>query len=108
MNTQKLLVQAAISAMLHENEDGPKSSKLSHMAMGIKTARVVISGEDVPANVEKILKLGHSIDPNFEAKFFEKTGKIVGSMSSVKIQPLNLKFRDRNLKAVAEDKPLKK
>ena len=37
--------------------------------------------------------------------FFEKTGKIVGSMSTVKIQPLNLKLRDRAMKAVAEDKP---
>ena len=105
MNNQKLLVQAAISVMLNENEDVLKSSKLSHMSMGIKTARVVISGEDVPANVEKILSLGHSIDPNFDAKFFEKTGKIVGTMSAVKIQPLNLKLRDRSLKATAENKP---
>jgi hypothetical protein len=105
MNTQKLLVQAAIAAMLHENEDGPGSSKLSHMSLGMKASRVVISGDDVAKNHEKIIKLGYDIDPNFDAKFFEKTGKIVGSMSTVKIQPLNLKFRDRSLKAVAEDKP---
>jgi hypothetical protein len=105
MNTQKLLIQAAIKAMLHENEDGPGSSKLSHMSLGMKVSRVVISGEDVAKYHEKIIKLGQEVDPQFDAKFFEKTGKIVGSMSTVKIQPLNLKLRDRAMKAVAEDKP---
>jgi hypothetical protein len=105
MNTQKLLIQAAIKAMLHENEDGPGSSKLSHMSLGMKVSRVVISGDDVAKYHEKIIKLGQEVDPQFDAKFFEKTGKIVGSMSTVKIQPLNLKLRDRAMKAVAEDKP---
>jgi hypothetical protein len=105
MNTQKLLIQAAIQAMLHENEDGPSSSKLSHMSLGMKVSRVVISGDDVAKYHEKIIKLGQEVDPQFDAKFFEKTGKIVGSMSTVKIQPLNLKLRDRAMKAVAEDKP---
>lgn len=106
--SNKLIVQSAIAALLHENEDGPGSSKLSHMSLGMKVSRVVISGEDVPKNYEKIIKLGQDVDPQFDAKFFEKTGKIVGSMSTVKIQPLNLKLKDRSLKAVAEDKPLAK
>jgi hypothetical protein len=89
---------------LKENEDGPGSSKLSHMSLGMKTTRVVISGNDVAANQEKILKLGNEIDPNFDAKFFPATGKIVGSMSQVKVQPLNLKLRDRKWKAEAEAK----
>lgn len=88
-----------------KEDDAPASNKLSQFSLGMKTARVVISGEDVTKNHEKILKLGQDIDPNFEAKYYEATEKIVGSMSKVKIQPLNLKFRDRSLKAVAEDKP---
>jgi hypothetical protein len=89
---------------LKENEDGPGSSKLSHMSLGMKTTRVVISGPDVETNQEKILKLGQEMDPNFDAKFFPVTGKIVGSMSQVKVQPLNLKLRDRKWKAEAEAK----
>lgn len=89
---------------LRENEDGPGSSKLSHMSLGMKTTRVVISGDDVATNQEKILKLGQEMDPNFDAKFFPATGKIVGSMSQVKVQPLNLKLRDRKWKAAAEAK----
>lgn len=87
-----------------EDEDSPGSSKLSHMSLGMKTTRVVISGDDVAANQEKILKLGQEMDPNFDAKFFPATGKIVGSMSQVKVQPLNLKLRDRKWKATAESK----
>ena len=89
---------------ISENEDGPGSSKLSHMSLGMKTTRVVISGPDVVTNQEKILKLGQEMDPNFDAKFFPATGKIVGSMSQVKVQPLNLKLRDRKWKAEAEAK----
>lgn len=100
----KSIVAEAIKAMIKE-DDAPASNKLSQFSLGMKTARVVISGEDVAKNHEKILKLGQDIDPNFEAKYYEATGKIVGSMSKVKIQPLNLKFRDRSLKAVAKDKP---
>lgn len=70
MNTQKLLIQAAIQAMLHENEDGPGSSKLSHMSLGMKVSRVVISGDDVAKYHEKIIKLGQEVDPQFDAKFF--------------------------------------
>jgi hypothetical protein len=74
------------------------------MSLGMKTTRVVISGPDVVTNQEKILKLGQEMDPNFDAKFFPATGKIVGSMSQVKVQPLNLKLRDRKWKAEAEAK----
>jgi hypothetical protein len=88
-----------------KEDDEPKSNKLSQFSLGMKASRVVISGEDVAKNHEKIMKLGQDIDPNFDAKYYDKTGKIVGSMSTVKIQPLNLKLRDRSLKAVAEDKP---
>ena len=93
-----------VEGSISENEDGPGSSKLSHMSLGMKTTRVVISGPDVVTNQEKILKLGQEMDPNFDAKFFPATGKIVGSMSQVKVQPLNLKLRDRKWKAEAEAK----
>jgi len=93
-----------IKGKVTEDEDGPGSSKLSHMSLGMKTTRVVISGDDVAANQDKILKLGQEMDPNFDAKFFPATGKIVGSMSQVKVQPLNLKLRDRKWKATAESK----
>ena len=107
MNTQKLLTQAAIKAMIYENEDGPSSSKLSHMSLGMKLSRVVISEDDVAKYHEKIIKLGQEIDPQFNAKFFEKTGKIVGSMSTAKIHLLNSKLKDRAIKAIAEDTPQK-
>jgi hypothetical protein len=107
MNTQKLLTQAAIKAMIYENEDGHSSSKLSHMSLGMKLSRVVISEDDVAKYHEKIIKLGQEIDPQFDAKFFEKTGKIVGSMSTAKIHLLNSKLKDRAIKAIAEDKPQK-
>jgi hypothetical protein len=97
-------IKKYLQESISENEDGPGSSKLSHMSLGMKTTRVVISGNDVAANQEKILKLGNEIDPNFDAKFFPATGKIVGSMSQVKVQPLNLKLRDRKWKAEAEAK----
>lgn len=97
-------IKKYLSDSINEDEDGPGSSKLSHMSLGMKTTRVVISGDDVAANQEKILKLGQEMDPNFDAKFFPATGKIVGSMSQVKVQPLNLKLRDRKWKATAESK----
>lgn len=97
-------IKKYLSDSINEDEDGPGSSKLSHMSLGMKTTRVVISGDDVAANQEKILKLGQEMDLNFDAKFFPATGKIVGSMSQVKVQPLNLKLRDRKWKAAAEAK----
>jgi hypothetical protein len=92
---------------VHEDDEKP-SSKLSSMSLGMKTSRVVISGEDVPKIWQKIDALGKELDPNWDMKYFDKTGKMVGVMSTVKIQPLNLKFRDRSLKAHAEDKPVLK
>jgi hypothetical protein len=114
MNTQKLLIQAAIKAMLHENEDGPGSSKLSHMSLGMKVSRVVISGEDVAKFHKQIIDLGKKeYKDDFNVKFHDGPGIIVGTMPTVKIDPFNSKIKQgiKNkgipIDAVAVDKPQK-
>lgn len=66
---------------INEDESGLKSSG---QAMGELIVRVVISGEAIAANKDRILALIHRQDPDSRVGFFDATGKIVGNIKEVK------------------------
>lgn len=74
-------------------------SKAGHAALGMKQVRIVISGDSVEKNSDKILKFIEKADPNSKCEFFEKTGKIVGSFAKAKMDNIKRDLRglDRNI-----------
>jgi hypothetical protein len=70
--------------------------------IGRKQLKVVIEGEPVRKDSEKILKVLSKVDPENTLNFYEATGKIVGLITKVKMD--NIK---RDLRGVSSDITIK-
>ena len=84
-------------------------SKSGHAALGMKQVRIVISGDSVEKNADKILKFITKADPNSNADFYEKTGKIVGTFAKAKMDNIkrDLKSIDHKITIEIKDQKLK-
>lgn len=92
---------------IKEREEG--LSKAGHAALGMKQVRIVISGDSVGKNSDKILKFLLKADPNAKCDYYEKTGKIVGSYAKSKMDNIkrDLKSIDPKITIEIKDQKLK-
>ncbi len=90
-----------------ESEEG--LSKAGHAALGMKQVRIVISGDSVEKNSDKILKFLLKADPNSKCDFYDKTGKVVGSFAKSKMDNIkrDLKSIDPKIKIEIKDQKLR-
>jgi hypothetical protein len=92
---------------IKEREEG--LSKAGHAALGMKQVRIVISGDSVEKNADKILKFITKADPNSNCDFYDKTGKIVGTFAKAKMDNIkrDLKSIDHKITIEIKDQKLK-
>lgn len=98
---------SASDSYIKESEDG--LSKAGHAALGMKQVRIVISGDSVEKNADKILKFIEKADPNSKCDFYEKTGKIVGTFAKAKMDNIkrDLKGIDSKIKIEIKNQTLR-
>jgi hypothetical protein len=84
-------------------------SKSGHAALGMKQVRIVISGDSVEKNADKILKFIEKADPDSKCDFYEKTGKIVGTFAKAKMDNIKRDLRgvDHKIKIEIKDQKLR-
>ena len=78
-------------------------------ALGLKQVRIVVSGDSVPENQDKILKSIKKADPSSKCEFYEKTGKIVGTFAKAKMDNIKRDFKgiDPKIKVEIKNQTLK-
>jgi hypothetical protein len=70
--------------------------------VGRKQLKIVIEGEPVEKDQEKIMKLINRADPDHQVKFYPATGKIVGSITKVKLEAIT-----RDMRSISPDIKIK-
>jgi len=95
-------VREAIDESILESDDG--LSKAGHAALGMKQVRIVISGDSVKKNSDKILKFIDKADPNSKCEFYDKTGKIVGTFAKAKMENIKRDIKGLDSKISIEIK----
>lgn len=97
-----------IESVIHESEEGGLS-RSGHAALGLKQVRIVVSGDSVPENQDKILKSIKKADPSSKCEFYEKTGKIVGTFAKAKMDNIKRDFKgiDPKIKLEIKNQTLK-
>lgn len=83
---------------MREEGLGESKMKSANAAMGLKHERGVIEGEAVKDNVDVILSIIKKHDDENKMQFYPLTGKIVGSVASVKIPHIR-----KELKLISND-----
>lgn len=107
MKYLKTFEQFVDEKQVTEREEG--LSKAGHAALGMKQVRIVISGDSVADNSDKILKFLTKADPNSKCDFYDKTGKIVGVFAKAKMDNIkrDLKSVDPKIKIEIKNQVLK-
>lgn len=70
--------------------------------VGRKQLKIVIEGEPVVKDQETIMKLINRADPDHQVKFYPATGKIVGSITKVKLEAIT-----RDMRSISPDITIK-
>jgi ABC-type Zn2+ transport system substrate-binding protein/surface adhesin len=94
-NNQKHLVMKE-----QEEEDGLHSAR---GLLGLKTVRVVIEGDGVKDNKDKIEKWLKEYDPDHKVQYYENTGKYVGTFLKSKIEQFNNRLKPLNVRIKEKD-----
>lgn len=87
--------QEVYNILMKENitPDEAPSSKTSYQTLGLKTIRVVVEGEGLEKDKEKILALIKKQSPNSKIDFYPATGKIVGVIEANKLDSIKRDLR---------------
>ncbi len=92
-----------------KESDEVMPGKVSHKVLGLKVARVVISGDSVKTHKDTILKILKKHDPEMKGDFYPATGKIVAVLVQVKLDFVrrDLKGLDPKISVEIKDQKLK-
>jgi len=92
--------QEVYNILMKENvtPDEAPSSKTSYQTLGLKTIRVVVEGEGLEKDKEKVLALIKKQSPNSKVDFYPATGKIVGIIEANKLDSIK-----RDLSSINKD-----
>jgi len=87
--------QEVYNILMKENvtPDEAPSSKTSYQTLGLKTVRVVVEGEGLEKDKEKVLALIKKQSPNSKVDFYPATGKIVGVIEANKLDSIKRDLR---------------
>ena len=82
---------------------------LINTALGPRQGRLVVSGDSVEKNQEKILDAVRKVDKEARVEFFPKTGKVVGVIATATLKDIQKELRriDGNITAEIKDRNLK-
>jgi len=96
--------QAELLGLKKINEADDSGLKSSGVAMGELVVRVVVAGDAVAENKDRILALIHRHDPDSRVGFFEATGKLVGNIKELKRKAIERDIRMIDPSATVEKK----
>lgn len=101
------IIKENIVAFLKEKQDEESGLGKRDRSLGLKKVRVVIDGSKVKDNKDKVLAVIKKHDSESNAEFFEKTGKIVGTIAKSKLDLIKRDLKSIDPSASAKEKDQK-
>lgn len=97
------LIREEISKILKENEESGLS-KRANKSVGLIKIRLVVDGGSLETNKDKVMSIIKKHDPEFKGEFYPATGKIVGILTKVKLNPIKRDLKLIDDKIIAKEK----
>jgi len=86
------IIREEIRKTLKENEDESGLNKRANKSLGLKKIRLVVDGGSLVTNKDKV------------SEFYPATGKIVGTLTKVKLDPIKRDLKSLDDKIIAKEK----
>lgn len=100
----KQIIREEIRKVIKENEDESGLNKRASKSLGLKKIRLVVDGGSLATNKDKAMSIIKKHDPEFKGEFYPATGKIVGTLTKVKLDPIKRDLKSLDDKIVAKEK----
>jgi hypothetical protein len=100
----KEFIKEEISKILFENEESGLS-KRANKSVGLVKIRLVVDGGSLADNKDKVMSIIKGHDPEFKGEFYPATGKIVGTLTKVKLGPIKRDLKIFDNEIIAKEKP---
>jgi hypothetical protein len=98
------IIKEEIRKTLKENEDESGLNKRANKSLGLKKIRLVVDGGSLVTNKDKVMSIIKKHDSEFKGEFYPATGKIVGTLTKVKLDPIKRDLKSLDDKIIAKEK----